>query len=275
MQKRARQDEYPGENNRSFDFVTKATFSAESLAGTNGMRNADIRVAAESSGRGVAADGWDMVRHIAAIGMGSFLFLAVCVMVAQSPGQSLPDDPSVRIQSQSQSQSQSQRMNAFEHAKPLDVGAKSSYAPNLNEAEFAVYQNDLSRQKDPNTLFAKYLKPPSSNRKPGYSPAGAENLMDRAVHAASRTFITRDESGKGRINTSYFLRTFTAVVADTASTTLLEALGGRTLQQLRLQRGQQRRHECVARIRTKSATGTQESRPEVCVEDRTARRPLG
>lgn len=159
-----------------------------------------------------------MVRHIAAIGMGSFLFLAVCVMVVQSPGQSLPDDPSVRIQSQSQSQSQSQRMNAFEHAKPLDVGAKSSYAPNLNEAEFAVYQNDLSRQKDPNTLFAKYLKPPSSNRKPGYSPADAENLMDRAVHAASRTFITRDESGKGRINTSYFLRTFTAVMADTAST---------------------------------------------------------
>jgi hypothetical protein len=108
-------------------------------------------------------------------------------------------------------------MNAFEHAWPLDVSARSGYAPNLKAAEFAVYQNDLSRKKDPNTLFAKYLKPPSSNQKPGYSPAGAENLMDRAMHAASRTFITRDESGKGRINTSYFLRTFTAVVADTAS----------------------------------------------------------
>jgi hypothetical protein len=153
-----------------------------------------------------------MVRHVLAIGMGSFLFLAVCVMVCQSPAQSLPDDPSVRIQSPSQSQ----RTNAFEHAWPLDVGAASSYAPTPHGAEFAVYQNDFFRQKDSNTILAKYLKPPSSN-KPAYSPSGAESLMDRAAHAASRTFITRDESGKGRINTSYFLRTFTAVMADTAS----------------------------------------------------------
>ncbi|MGA8199333.1 MAG: hypothetical protein WA261_07130 [Candidatus Sulfotelmatobacter sp.] len=154
-----------------------------------------------------------MVRHVAAIGMGFFLFVAVCVMVAQNPGQSLPEDPSVRIPSPSQSQ----RMNAFEHAWPLDVGAGSSYAPNPHGAEFAVYQNNFSRQKDSNTILAKYLNPPSSNRKPAYSPADAGNLMDRAVHAASRTFVTRDEAGRGKINTSYFLRTFTAVVADTAS----------------------------------------------------------
>ncbi len=150
-----------------------------------------------------------MVRPIATIGTVSFVLLAVCVMVAQRPDQVLPDDPSVGIQSQ--------KIKAFQNAWPLDVGAKSNYTPNLRQVEFEAYQKDLFRQKDPNILFAKYLKPPSSNSNPVYPPAGAENLMDRAVHAASRTFVTRDESGKGRINTPYFLRTLTAVVADTAS----------------------------------------------------------
>ena len=150
-----------------------------------------------------------MVRPIATIGTVSFVLLAVCVMVAQRLDQVLPDDPSVGIQSQ--------KIKAFEHAWPLDVGARSNYKPNPRQVELEAYQKDFSSQKDPNILFAKYLKPPSSNSNPVYPPAGAENLMDRAVHAASRTFVTRDESGKGRINTSYFLRTLTAVVADTAS----------------------------------------------------------
>ncbi|MGA9511453.1 MAG: hypothetical protein WBV55_22720 [Candidatus Sulfotelmatobacter sp.] len=154
-----------------------------------------------------------MVRHIAALEIVSLLFLAVCVMAAQSPDQALPDDPSVGIQGQ--------KGKAFEDAWRLAVGARSNYTPNsrqVEHVEFEAYQKHLSGQKDPNTLFTKYLKPPSSSyQKPAYPPAGAENLMDRAVHAASRTFIIRDESGKGRINTSYFLRTLTAVVADTAS----------------------------------------------------------
>ncbi|MFZ0293132.1 MAG: hypothetical protein WAL52_05965 [Candidatus Sulfotelmatobacter sp.] len=150
-----------------------------------------------------------MVRHIAAIGIVSFVFLAVCAMAAQSPGRPLPDDPSVGIQSP--------RVTVFERAWPLDVGARSNYTPNPRGGEFEAYQKQLSSQRDPNSTLAKYLRPPSSNQKLVRPPAGTENLMDRAVHAASRTFVTRDESGKGRINSSYFLRTLTAVVADTAS----------------------------------------------------------
>lgn len=149
-----------------------------------------------------------MVRHNATVGIVSFVLLAVCMMVGQSPGRPLPDDPSVGIQSQ--------RAKTFQYASPLDVGA-SNYTLNPGQVEFGAYQTDWSRQKDPNTLFAKYLKSPSCNEKPAYPPADDDNLMDRAVHAASRTFITRDDSGKGRINTSYFLRTLTSVVADTAS----------------------------------------------------------
>ncbi|MGB7599060.1 MAG: hypothetical protein WBM24_02045 [Candidatus Sulfotelmatobacter sp.] len=150
-----------------------------------------------------------MVRHIAAIGMVSFLFLAVGVMLAQSPAQPLPDDPSVGIHAQ--------RVTAFERTRPLDMGARGDYTPNAGKGEFEAYQKQVFSAKDPNTVLAKYLRPPSSNQKPVCPPVDTENLMGRAVHAASRTFVTRDESGKGRINSSYFLRTLTAVVADTAS----------------------------------------------------------
>ena len=42
--------------------------------------------------------------------------------------------------------------------------------------------------------------------------------MGRATSAASRTLITRDDSGKARLNTSYLLRTLTSVAKDAAST---------------------------------------------------------
>jgi hypothetical protein len=97
------------------------------------------------------------------------------------------------------------------------MGARSNYAPNPGKGEFEAYQKQSFSPKDPNTVLAKYLRPPSSNQKPVCPSVDTENLMGRTVHAASRTFVTRDESGKGRINSSYFLRTLTAVVADTAS----------------------------------------------------------
>jgi hypothetical protein len=40
--------------------------------------------------------------------------------------------------------------------------------------------------------------------------------MGRVTDAASRNFITRDESEKGRLNTSYFLGLLTSVVIHTA-----------------------------------------------------------
>ena len=40
--------------------------------------------------------------------------------------------------------------------------------------------------------------------------------MGRATYAASRIFIVRDNSGKGRLNTSYFLGALTSVAVSTA-----------------------------------------------------------
>ena len=44
------------------------------------------------------------------------------------------------------------------------------------------------------------------------------SLAGRATRAATRTLLTRDYSGKSRLNTAYLLRTLTSVAADTAST---------------------------------------------------------
>jgi hypothetical protein len=49
-----------------------------------------------------------------------------------------------------------------------------------------------------------------------YHPSTSSSLMGRATYAASRIFITRDGSGKGRLNTSYFLGVLTSVASDTA-----------------------------------------------------------
>jgi hypothetical protein len=50
-----------------------------------------------------------------------------------------------------------------------------------------------------------------------YQPSASGSLMGRATDAASRIFVTRDESGKRRLNTSYFLGVLTAVAVHTAS----------------------------------------------------------
>ena len=49
-----------------------------------------------------------------------------------------------------------------------------------------------------------------------YRPSTSSSFMGRATYAASRIFIARDRSGKGRLNTSYFLGVLTSVASDTA-----------------------------------------------------------
>lgn len=66
------------------------------------------------------------------------------------------------------------------------------------------------------TFFGKYLYPSLLKKNQRYHPSSGGGLMDRATYAASRIFITRDDSGKGRLNTSYFLGALTSVAVSTA-----------------------------------------------------------
>jgi hypothetical protein len=155
-----------------------------------------------------------MLKRIASFEVVGFVMLAACGAVCQDRQfQSLPDAPSV------QAATQSQRFSGFveEARSPLIFGATGA-AGFTRQLGFFLSDRTASRHRDPDATFRKYLSSSSGKRQPGYQSAGGGNLMGRATHAASRTVVTRDESGKGRLNTSYLLRALTAVAKDTAST---------------------------------------------------------
>jgi hypothetical protein len=83
--------------------------------------------------------------------------------------------------------------------------------PNLT----AHYQAALI-QKESGNFVGKYPYPSLLNQDLRYLPSTSSSFMGRATYAASRIFITRDDSGKGRLNTSYFLGLLSSVAGATA-----------------------------------------------------------
>ncbi len=158
-----------------------------------------------------------MVKRIAPFSVVSFVLfvlLTVCGAVCQSLRQSLPDGPSV------QAATQKQNFNRFveEARSPLGFGVIGRNADIMRQLLFADPDKTVSRQKDPDAIFRKYLYPSSLKQQSGYHSLSDGSLMGRATSAASRTLIARDDSGKTRLNTSYLLRTLTVVAKDAAST---------------------------------------------------------
>jgi hypothetical protein len=99
---------------------------------------------------------------------------------------------------------------------PLKVDATDISTWSMRQDEFS--DRTAFHQKDPDAIFRKYLYPSALKQGLTYRSASGESLMGRATSAASRTVVTRDVSGKGRLNTSYLLRTLTSVAKDAAST---------------------------------------------------------
>jgi len=155
-----------------------------------------------------------MVKRIARVGVVSSVLLVACGAVGQNVRQSLPDAPSM------QAVTQAPNFNVFlEKAhSPLKFGAIAAPAAVTRQGGFATPNQGAFSQKEPDTIFAKYLYPSSLKQQSGYHFSSSETLMGRATYAASRTLITRDGSGKARFNTSYLLRTLTLVARDSAST---------------------------------------------------------
>jgi hypothetical protein len=148
-----------------------------------------------------------MVKGIASTGVVGLVLLAACAAVGQSR-ESLPDAPSAVVAAQTQ------RLNApVEEAGPAtSVGA--AVGP-VRRDEVLVFNGAASR-KNPDDVFRKYLSSTPVRQQPNSASGGS--LMSRATHAAARTVITRNQSGKGKLNTSYLLRTLSAVAKDSAST---------------------------------------------------------
>jgi hypothetical protein len=153
------------------------------------------------------------VKRIASVGVLSFVLLAACGAVCQNLRQSLPDAPSA------QAAKQEQKFSAFieEARSPLMFGATGGYTGVMRQGEFPASNQAVFSQKGSNTIFGKYLCPSALKQQPGDHSLSSGSLMGRATYAASRILVTRDDSGKVRLNTSYFLRTLTSVAANTAS----------------------------------------------------------
>jgi hypothetical protein len=191
-----------------------------------------------------------MVKRTAPIRVISFLLVAACGALCQSEPpspdwhqglrfdgsnlseerrqemrtwSSLPDAPSF------QPPTQAEKFQAFvnEARSPLILGAVGVNAGVMREVELehftpgpqpsfaAVYRVALI-QKESSAFFGKYLYPSLLKQDPRYYPSTSDTFMGRASYAASRIFITRDDSGKRRLNTSYFLGVLTSVAIATA-----------------------------------------------------------
>jgi hypothetical protein len=87
--------------------------------------------------------------------------------------------------------------------------------PRSRNSLTASYQSAFAR-KDTSIFFSKYLYPSLRKRNLRYHPSNSSSFMGRATDAASRIFITRDDAGNGRLNTSYFLSMLTSVTIDSA-----------------------------------------------------------
>jgi hypothetical protein len=136
---------------------------------------------------------------------------------------SLPDAPSV------QPPTQAEKFRTFidEARSPLTFGAAGINAGIMRETELgrlssgrqasltALYKGALI-QKESSAFFGKYLYPALLKQDPRYHPSSSRSFLGRATYAASRLLITRNDSGKRTLNTSYFLGVLTSVAISTA-----------------------------------------------------------
>src|SRR5271165_506985 len=96
------------------------------------------------------------------------------------------------------------------------LGTELGYATaGLQPSPTAPYSLVLIKTK-PTPFLGKYLYQPILRQDTHYYASTSDSFMGRASYAASRIFVTRDLSGKMRLNTSYFLGVLTSVASATA-----------------------------------------------------------
>jgi hypothetical protein len=137
------------------------------------------------------------------------------------PGSSLPDAPSAQAAAPAETL-------AHEASTGLTSGAVGGDSGVMRELEraggtrtpghgiMAFSEKEKSAQSESGDFFARRLYPALLRRNLDYHPSASSSLMGRATYAATRIFVTRDESGKGRVNTGYFIGVLTSAVAHTA-----------------------------------------------------------
>jgi hypothetical protein len=159
------------------------------------------------------------------IRVAGFILLAACgafcqQMSSKAPSSFLPDAPSVasaRAESGQASTGAAGLPRAFTTdsnvARELALGNTARPA----QTSFALVHNAEGPQQTSSDFFDKYLYSSLLKRNLSYHPSSSDSFMGRAVYAASRILVTRDDSGKGRVNTSYFFGVLTSAAVHMAN----------------------------------------------------------
>ena len=90
-------------------------------------------------------------------------------------------------------------------------GTELGLQPRLTAPHKAVFT-----QEGFSNFVGKSTYPPLLKPDPRYYASMSNSFMGRASYAASRVFVTRDNSGKGRLNTRYFLGVLSSVAMHAA-----------------------------------------------------------
>jgi hypothetical protein len=136
---------------------------------------------------------------------------------------SLPDAPSV----QPPTQAKEFRRFFDEAHSPLTLVAVDAdgHAVRKTQLEhvkaapqpsFAARYKAMSIEKGFSGFLGRHLYPSLLRRNPVYHPSTSGSVMGPATYAASRILIRRDDYGKNRLNTSYFLGMLTSVAMHSA-----------------------------------------------------------
>lgn len=154
------------------------------------------------------------MKRVAPIEIFSFLVLITCAGACQS----IPDAPSPQLKPPIDSLQEP----VIEGASPVDLPATPLRQPGSEFLESSgkigptTFYRPVGSQKD-SSIFDKYLSRSLQARQQHYQPStGGGSFMSRAASAALHTFITRDDSGKGKLSASYLVGTLTTVAVDNA-----------------------------------------------------------
>ena len=247
---------FTSSNGSLFSSIQEVSAGREmsTLAQTNGTRSANLDVSSRPNRRGAGKSlcrfmDRAMVGQTALIRVISFLLLtasgALCQSERPSPDslhalqfdgsntpeakrqemltwRSLPDAPSV------QRPTGADKFHAFveEARSPLTFGAVAINVRVMREEDehlasgmqpsFTALYRAAVLQKESSAFFGKYLYPMLLRQDPRYHPSTSDSIMGRTTYAASRILITRNDSGKRTLNTSYLLGVLTSAAVATA-----------------------------------------------------------
>jgi hypothetical protein len=132
----------------------------------------------------------------------------------QAP-KALPDAPSAVAAIQKQSHE-----NGVGGSLPLAAGgASNAVLPRATglgavvppPSAAIVYGAIPEQTQNSGGFFRKYLEPSSTPQNLRYQASSRDSLMGRATDAASKVFLTRDESGRRKVNTPYFVGVLTSI----------------------------------------------------------------